>query len=72
MDNENDGVRATLPVPVIGYVTPLAFAIQECLGGHFSLKSRGSKVMWLEAQKSIIQLADESCLEQNKPQPVLP
>ena len=55
-----------------GYVTPLAFAIRERLGGYFSLKSRGSKVMWSETPESIIQLAEESCLEQNKPQPVLP
>ena len=71
LDNENEGVRATLPAPVTGCVTPLAFAIRERLGGHFSFKSRGSKVIWSEAPESIIQL-DESCLEQNKPQPVLP
>ena len=72
MDNEKDGVRATLPAHVTGYVTPLAFAIREHLGGHGSLKSQGSKVMWSEAPESIIQLVDESYLEQNKPQSVLP
>ena len=54
LDNENDEVRFTIPVPVTRYITPLAFAIRECLGEHFSCKSCGSKFMWSEAPKSII------------------
>ena len=39
LNNENEGERATLLVPVTEYVIPLAFAMQVRLGGDFFIKS---------------------------------
>jgi hypothetical protein len=53
-DNEREGERETVPAPVTGYVTPLAFAILVLLGAVELIRSLESYVMWSVAPESII------------------
>jgi hypothetical protein len=72
-DNCRDRDKDTVPAPVTGETTPLAFATLVHHGGDLVIKSVSSKVIWSEAPESRSQASRSPLPEEvAKPELTLP